>query len=227
MNSMISIIVPVYNEEYVLTRKRLYFLELAEEAELIFVDGGSTDQTVELASEMGTVIVSPKGRALQMNQGALKASHDILLFLHADTSIPLSALRHIQQAISEKNFLGGCFRQVFMSPEWIYRWIAWTGNARAKIFRVFYGDQGIFVRRGIFRDLKGFPNVPIGEDMLFTKRLRRKGRVGILPNPIYCSTRRFEKQGILRTNFLNWAITFATLFRGNSRQLSKHYQDIR
>ncbi|MCR4337303.1 MAG: hypothetical protein NUV91_05810, partial [Candidatus Omnitrophica bacterium] len=118
-------------------------------------------------------------------------------------------------------------KQVLDDPAFVYRWIAWTGNLRAKVSKVFYGDQAIFVRQDIFQRLGGFPEVRIGEDVLFTKRLRREGRVRILPFAVQCSTRRWKKQGIWRTFLLNWRINTALFWNQNLDQLVISYQDIR
>ncbi|MBZ0165879.1 MAG: glycosyltransferase family 2 protein, partial [Candidatus Omnitrophica bacterium] len=177
---MISIIVPVYNEENVLREQRDYFLGLSEQAEVIFVDGGSTDQTRTILKDFPRVITCAKGRAIQMNTGAANATGQIYLFLHADTRVDYPTLRRIEEEIKDGELVGGCLRQVIDAPGLLYRWIAWTGNMRAGLRGVFYGDQGIFVDREAFHRLGGFPVHGIGEDIMFTKRLRRSGRVRML-----------------------------------------------
>lgn len=159
-----------------------------------------------------------------MNRGAQEAKHNILLFLHADAFIHLENLQHIVKAVESKKYVGGCFKQALDDPAVIYRWIAWTGNIRARVSKVFYGDQAIFVRKDIFQRLGGFPEVKIGEDVLFTKKLRRKGRVGILPFAVHCSTRRWKRQGIWRTFLLNLRINTALAWNQNLDQLADAYQ---
>jgi len=224
---MISVIVPVYNEEECLLKKEIYYQRISELAELIFVDGASTDKTVALAKKWGRVIVAVKNRAAQMNRGAEEARYPILLFLHADAFMPFENLQHLVNAIENKKCVGGCFKQAFDDSAIIYRWIAWTGNIRARLSKVFYGDQAIFVRQDVFQELGGFPEVKIGEDVLFTKKLRRKGRVGILPYAIHCSTRRWKRQGIWRTFLLNWRINTALIWNQDLDQVANAYQNVR
>src|SRR3989338_1447683 len=174
---MISVIIPVYNEEECLLKNDVYYQVISQAGELIFVDGGSTDRTVSLAKKLGRVIIAPKNRGAQMNKGAKEAKHKIILFLHADAFIHLENLQKIVEAIEGKKYIGGCFKQVLDDPAMLYRWIEWTRNIRAKVSKVFYGDQAIFVRKDVFQQLGGFPEVKIGEDVLFTKRLKKRGKV--------------------------------------------------
>ncbi len=224
---MISVIIPVYNEEECLLRNDVYYQVISQSGELIFVDGGSSDNTVTLAKKLGRVISAPKNRAIQMNMGAEGAKYDILLFLHADAFIHLESLQHIVNAIENKRYIGGCFKQVLDDPAIIYRWIAWTGNIRARVSKVFYGDQAIFVRKDVFQQLRGFPEVKMGEDVLFTKKLRRKGRVGILPFAVNCSARRWKRQGVWQTFLLNLRINTALFWDQNLDHLTDAYQDVR
>lgn len=162
-----------------------------------------------------------------MNRGAQEAKRRILLFLHADAFIHLENLQQIVKAIEGKKYIGGCFSQVLDDPAILYRWIAWTGNFRAKVSKVFYGDQAIFVRKDVFQGLGGFPEVKIGEDILFTKKLRRKGKVGVLPFAVNCSTRRWKRQGVWQTFLLNLRINTALVWNKDLDQLANAYQDVR
>ena len=224
---MISVIVPVYNEEECLLKNDVYYQVISRSGELVFVDGGSSDNTVALARKLGRVIMAPKNRAVQMNKGAQEAQYDILLFLHADAFINLENLQQMVKAIESEKYVGGCFKQVLDDPAVLYWWIAWTGNIRAKISKVFYGDQAIFVRKDVFQQLGGFPEVGIGEDVLFTKKLRRKGKVGILPCAVHCSARRWKRQGVWQTFLLNLRINTALVWNQNLDQLANVYQDVR
>lgn len=224
---MISVIIPVYNEEECLSKNEVYYQAISQIGELIFVDGGSSDHTVALAKKLGRVISAPKNRAIQMNKGAVEAKHNILLFLHADAVIHSENLQQIVKAIEGKKYIGGCFKQVLDDPAIIYRWIEWTGNIRAKVSKIFYGDQAIFVRKDIFEQLGGFPEVKICEDILFTKKLRKIGKVNSLPFPVYCSTRRWKKCGVLKTSLLYLQITTALAFGKNPDNLNIIYEDAR
>ena len=224
---MISVIIPVYNEEGCLLKNDVYYQVISQVGELIFVDGESTDNTGVLARKLGRVINTPKNRAIQMNMGAAEAKHNILLFLHVDAVIHLENFQQIVKVIEYRKYIGGCFTQILDGPSPVYRWIAWTGNVRAKLSKVFYGDQAIFVRKDVFQQLGGFPEVKIGEDVLFTKKLRRAGKVGILPYAVHCSARRWEKQGILKTFLLNFRINTALVWNQNLNQVANAYQDVR
>jgi len=172
---MISIIIPVYNEEEILLRNSQKLKNLSQSAELIFVDGGSSDKSAEIASSYGVVIDCKKGRALQMNCGAEYARHEILLFLHSDNYIFPEAILSIEKNIKKNGFIGGCLTQRIDNRRFIYRIIESQGNIRARLSKVFYGDQGIFIKKDIFFKIGGFPEVPIMEDVLLTKKLRKIG----------------------------------------------------
>ncbi|MFQ5452597.1 MAG: TIGR04283 family arsenosugar biosynthesis glycosyltransferase [Candidatus Zixiibacteriota bacterium] len=224
---MVSIVIPVYNEESILLRGSDYFKKLASSGELIFVDGGSSDQTVEVASKYSQVISDKKNRASQMNAGAKMASHHIILFLHADAQLSQEALSQMKAIMEQDGYVGGCFHQVYDAPGILFKWIALTGNMRAKLLNVFYGDQGIFVRKDIFAKLGGFPLVPIGEDVLLSNKLKHLGKTRVLPEYILCCARRWKKQGILKTFLFNMRITLGLLLRLNQDKIGGAYKDIR
>ena len=202
---MISVIIPVLNEEKILSKNIEYFKKLAKHTQLIFVDGGSLDNTIRTIRGVGCCLIAPRGRASQMNKGSDYAEHEILLFLHVDTLLDIRAISMLEVEMKKNpKLLGGCFTQVICHPNPIYKWIAWTGNVRARIFKIFFGDQGIFVRKSMFVKLSGFPKVNICEDILFTRKLREMGEVAILKHPIVCSARRWQEAGILRTTMTHW-----------------------
>lgn len=196
---MISVICPILNEERILLENSAWFKKLSGMAELIFVDGGSTDKSVEIAGQYARVVCCNKGRAAQMNSGAEYAKGETLLFLHADSVVGVDTLRAIEKKLAKEGFLGGCLTQRMDKEAFIYRLIETLGNVRAKISRVFYGDQGIFVRKDVFERLGGFPDVPIFEDVLFTRKLRCEGKTTVLSDKIMVSARRWEKRGVFRT----------------------------
>lgn len=224
---MISIISPVYNEEKILSKNHPLFRKLSSYAEFIFVDAGSTDRGLEAAPGYAKVLTCKKGRAAQMNYGASFAKGDILFFLHADNHILPEALFSIEKTISENNFIGGCLTQRIDKNGVIYRLIESQGNLRARFSKVFYGDQGIFARKDIFLKMGGFPQVPIMEDVLFSRRLRDFGKAVVLPDKIFVSARRWQSRGIIKTFLLyNWIIL---LFRFGYPldKIKRLYEDLR
>lgn len=227
----LSIIIPVINEEEALPRCIASLREVAGELpthEIIVVDGGSADRTREWAQNCSVRLLSaPRGRGPQMNVGAAVAQGVWLLFLHADCRLSPQVCRRLRQICSENSLAGGCFSQTIDHPNPIYRWIAWTGNARARIQKIFYGDQGIFVRRDIFNTLGGYPNFPILEDVAFTEKLRAAGSVAVQKEKILCSARRWEKTGIFSTTLLYFRV-LRGYRRGLSPQTLKEiYVDVR
>lgn len=223
----ISIVVPVYNEGDILSRNGPFFKNLAHCAELIFVDGGSSDSTVERARDYGKVIRSKKGRALQMNIGAQQAQFDSVLFLHADNIVAAETIGAIENHLRRNGCVGGCLTQKIDKKGFIFRLLERYGNSRARISKVFYGDQGIFVKKDIFLKLNGFPQVPILEDTLFTKRLRQEGKTVVLDAPILVSARRWEKKGVLRTILLHCFISVLFLIKVPLHKISQLYDDVR
>lgn len=196
---MLSVVIPIYNEEKILATKPAFFGGLSKQSELIFVDGESTDESVEVAASYGKVLHCGKGRAKQMNHGAEHTRNDILLFLHADNCISAQTLENIEKKIHHTGAVGGCLMQGIDKKGLIYRFIEAQGNIRARRSRIFYGDQGIFVRKEVFDRLGGFPDVPIFEDILFSGRLKEQGKTTVLSDKIIVSPRRWEKRGIVRT----------------------------
>jgi len=224
---VISIVIPLYNEEKTLSENSVRFQDLSRQAELIFVDGKSDDRSVDVAKNYGKVLHSNKGRAAQMNQGAYSAKGDILLFLHADTYISPDTLASIEDKIKDSDCIGGCLTQSIDKDKAIYRLIENFGNTRARITKVFYGDQGVFVNKDVFLKMKGFPEVPIMEDVLFTKKLRRLGKTIVIPEKIFVSPRRWEKKGIIRTAFLYSLLNILFYLRVPLDKIKLFYDDLR
>ena len=224
---MISVIVPIYNEAKALSKNTPFFEKLTHQAELIFVDGGSTDEGVQIAGRYGKILHSKKSRAIQMNRGAGAAQSDVLFFLHADSTISINTLNSIEEKINNYGFIGGCLRQRIEKTGIAYRFIENFGNIRAGITKVFYGDQGIFVRKDTFLKINGFPEVPIMEDVLFTKRLRRLGNTSVLSDKIFVSSRRWEKKGIARTVFLYSLINILFYLKFPLGKIKHLYDDLR
>ena len=195
---MLSVIVPVYNEEKILLEKKPYYRELGKAARIIFVDGGSQDRTAEIAQGCGRVIFSAKGRGLQKNAGADASVADILLFLHVDTCIDGNILQEIEKAFVQK-IQAGCMTLKIDDGRWIFRLFEFLVNLRAKYFGIIDGDLGLIIRRDTFNRLGQFDPVPFMEDILFTKRLRHIKERVVLPSLIHASSRKWHEQGFFKT----------------------------
>jgi rSAM/selenodomain-associated transferase 2 len=223
---MISIIIPVYNEENVI-RKILGSLSYSDNAEVIVVDGKSSDRTVEFAKQYPVKIIQCiKNRAFQMNEGARVAGGEIFLFLHADCVLEDGSLEKIEHSLSG-GYVGGCLKQKINSNRIIYRYIEASGNIRARLFKIFYGDQAIFVRRNIFFKIGGFDDVDLFDDVIFSKKLKKMGKICVLDSKVYTSPRRWEKQGIIKTTLINWLLSLGYLLRISPNILKIIYHDVR
>jgi len=210
---MISVIIVAYNEEnWILSIIKELKKQLHINFEILLADGGSADQTVSLALRNGIQIVScRKGKSCQMNDASKKAKGDILFFVHADMKFPNNLLSTIQQHI-EKGFDGGGFSNIFDEHnEKIKRIGNWMNfrffDKREQSDKgIFYGDNGIFVKKKVFEALGGFKEIPIMEDYDFSNRMREKYKVVKIKNPlITVSSRRHIKVGFWKTRF-QWVI---------------------
>ena len=196
----LSIIIPVLNEAGLIRSFLQHLRTEAPTAEIIVVDGGSDDGTVELCETLADrVLVATGGRASQMNAGAAVARYDPLWFLHADSKLPPRAVQSIDRLLADPRLAGGCFRLRFPRREWIYRVSDSLGNLGVDIFGFALGDHGIFCRRAKFEEAGGFPDVPILEDAELYRRLRRLGKMRQIRDEIVSSPRRYEMLGPYRT----------------------------
>ncbi len=206
MDARISVIIPALNEVGHL-QNTLVAPGQAENVEIVMVDGGSCDGTDDLAVAAGVRLLrSPAGRARQMNLGAAAATGDIYLFLHADTQLPAGFEQSVRAAMREPVVIGGAFRLHIDGPERSLRLIEWGTNWRSRWRHMPYGDQAMFVRAATFRQLGGFQELPIMEDFAFAQRLRRAGRIVILPAAVTTSARRWHALGPWRTTWTNQLI---------------------
>ncbi|MCF7917011.1 MAG: TIGR04283 family arsenosugar biosynthesis glycosyltransferase [Candidatus Omnitrophica bacterium] len=223
---MISVIVPTFNEERNI-RRILELFSQKSEIELIIVDGESQDQTSQIVADYPCLLIkTQKKRAYQLNKGAQRAKGDILIFLHADCLIDDYGLAAIKAAI-DQGCIGGALSQKIEATSFIYRYIEFSGNLRAKLTKIFYGDQAIFVRKDIFNQIGGFEDVDLFDDVLFSKKLKKTGRTCLLNNKVYTLPRRWQKQGIIKTTIINWLISFGFIFKIPIDKLKNFYDDLR
>ncbi len=226
----VSVVIPALNEaESVAAAVRS-----AREAgadEVIVVDGGSGDGTREAArNAAAAVLLSSPGRALQMNAGAEAACGEILLFLHADTTLPESAIAALRKTMERDDVLGGAFPvRLLVSPaaprlrRAALRLTARMIGVRARLFRAYTGDQAIFLRRDTFLEIGRYPEIPLMEDVELSRRLVRRGKTVLLPVPVTTSARRWESNGTARTILLMWGLRLAYLLGMSPERCAERY----
>jgi rSAM/selenodomain-associated transferase 2 len=201
--SKISIIVPTINEGKNI-EAAITSAQSGKDIEVIVVDGGSQDNTVEITESLGIkFIFSSPGRACQMNLGALLATGNILLFLHADTILPLQFDDMVRDALEEPGVVAGAFNLSIDSSQWGLRFVEWGVRIRSHFFNLPYGDQAIFIKREVFEQVGGFPELPIMEDFEMMRRLQRIGGIMIVQGAVLTSARRWLQKGVFRTTLIN------------------------
>lgn len=204
---MVSVVIPAYNEEKALPHTLRELLRQGGDYEVIVVDGGSTDRTVECVQEFTLstqpsalrslrLLSAPKGRGSQMNMGAKQAQGDWLLFLHADTVLPSGAIHRLNGMEADRTIQAGGFMHRFSGDDWRLKLISFLDNFRCIRSRIIYGDQALFVRRSLFEQLGGFPNRPILEDVAFCEKLIKVTKPLLLSPPAVTDARKFLKVGV-------------------------------
>ncbi|MBR3200201.1 MAG: TIGR04283 family arsenosugar biosynthesis glycosyltransferase [Mogibacterium sp.] len=230
-NLKVSVIIPVYNEEAVaglLKKQLMNCLHGRNDTEIIFVDGGSNDNTLSVLGNDFRVLSSKKGRGVQMNTGAMKSNGDVLFFLHCDSVLPDDFVDEIKHCMMSHDF--GCFgirfssRNIFMITNRI------ISNHRAFIRGLPFGDQGIFIDRDLFFESGMFPEIPLMEDYEFSMRLKRYGiRPGMTCRRILTSSRRYgmNTKEILETEFRMWNLRRQYRRGRDIEELAGMYKDVR
>lgn len=224
---MVSIIIPVLNEE----KKLKNFLTILEnikgEKEIILVDGRSTDNTASIAGKYTKVLFSERGRSKQMNKGAKYAEGNVLWFLHADSIVDPNSINYIEKVIEDKN-IGGGFSLYFYDFNTLFmRYISRTSNIRAEKFGIYFGDQGLFIRKDIFEKLGGYADIDIMEDLELSLRLRKMGKMKLLRYGIGTSARRFKNRGPIKTHILMHKLRILYFLGVSPEKLNKMYREVR
>lgn len=206
---LISLIIPTLNESASLKQtlnRLLPLLQTPQQVEVIICDGGSEDSTLDIASAFAVRVISTaKGRAFQMNAGAREAQGEWLVFLHADTGLPAGWVKLIKNC----NSSWGRFNVRLSGSHWFFRVIESMMNYRSALTSVTTGDQTLFFRQDFFKQLGGFPSIPLMEDIAISKAARIKQAPAIIQQPVITSSRRWEQHGILRTVILMWSLRLA------------------
>ena len=199
---MLSVIIPTYNEENQIAGCLESLVSQEGEFEIILVDGGSADRTLEIAKSFSNIKIlkSEKGRARQMNYGASQAKGQVLWFVHADSKVSPGSLQQINEAQA------GAFRFAIDDSGFLFRLIEWGTRIRSEIFKVPYGDQGIFVNQQLFKELGGFDDSAPMEDLYLVRKLRQATKLKIIKFPLLTSSRKWREKGIFCTACYHWWI---------------------
>ena len=221
----VSIIIPVLNEAgHIADTLKSLDPYRSDGHEVIVIDGGSSDDTVSIAGQHADKVLRSKaGRAIQMNHGIDEAQGDALLFLHADTRLPDDAIAQIIDAV-EDGYFWGRFNVRLSGRHFMFRVIERMMNMRSCVTGVATGDQAIFVSRESVEIVGGYPQLPLMEDVVFSKRLRKLGWPACIRHPVVTSSRRWEDKGILRTMLLMWRLRLLFFLGVPAEKLAQQYQ---
>ncbi|MFL5028860.1 MAG: TIGR04283 family arsenosugar biosynthesis glycosyltransferase [Xanthobacteraceae bacterium] len=221
----LSIILPVLDEADIIADALAALAPLRQRgAEVIVVDGGSRDGTVDLARPAADrVIASPRGRAAQMNAGAALARGAVLLFLHADTRLPGNADALVLAGLERSGRAWGRFDIAIAGRSPLLAIVAAAINLRSRLTRIATGDQAIFVSRDVFAAVGGFPDIALMEDVALSRALKRISRPVCVAAKVTTSGRRWEQHGVLRTVVLMWRLRLAYFLGAEPATLARRY----
>jgi len=221
----VSIVIPTVNEAETIPLQVRRCLALSPRPEVIVADGGSTDETLGLAEKAGAFALAcpVRGRARQMNAGASRACGDVLLFLHADVTLPQEAYTAMRRALHDPDVIGGAFRRRFDGGSRLLRLGCRLADLRGAACGIFLGDQAMFLRRDRFHRLGGFPEMLLFEDLALSLKLRRLGTTRFVRATVVASGRRFRREGNLRRLARNLWLTFRYFTGADPDHLARGY----
>jgi rSAM/selenodomain-associated transferase 2 len=214
----ISVIIPVFNEQNTINKT----ISTLKDCEIIVSD--CNGRTLDVISDESVVkVLALKGRSVQMNMGAERATGDVLIFLHADTALPENWQNLVENSLETADYGAFLFGVDSIRP--IFSIIEFFTNIRCKISRIPYGDQAIFIKKSCF---KGFENISLFEDVRFIQNARSSGlKFRLINKKVRTSTRRWKKDGILRTTFRNRLLALAYMLGVHPDRLKQLYSDKR
>jgi rSAM/selenodomain-associated transferase 2 len=221
----LSIVIPCLNEAAGIAGALERLRPLRERGvEVIVADGGSRDGSVALAAPLATLVLdAQRGRAAQMNAGAAAAHGDVLLFMHADCTLPVDADRLILDGLAASSKLWGRFDIALDSTRPLLKTVACMMNLRSRWSGIATGDQGIFIARTLFANVGGFPMIPLMEDIALSKHAKARGEPLCLRERIVTSPRRWEQHGVMRTIALMWRLRLAYFLGADPARLALRY----
>lgn len=227
---LVSVIIPALNEaeniqSCVAAARQDY---TPDTAEIIVVDGGSTDGTPDLIPSDAMLISAPRGRAMQLNRGAAVAHGEVFVFCHADSRLPAGWREAVCETLSRSNVVGGTFQTLILPDNWLFKFRnRWVLPAR---WQIMFGDQTQFMRRETFVQVGGYPEIPLMEDVEMMRALHRLGRLARVRPQVRVTTsaRRFAERGVLRQVLLNvWNMTRYLYFGATPEQIARSYRSSR
>ena len=222
--SSVSIIIPVLNEVGTIA-KIISTAQTGKNVEIIIVDGGSNDGTIEVVKSLDVkLIYSLPGRSVQMNFGAKLATGNILLFLHGDTFLPLNFDELLREIIAKPNIIAGAFELGIRGRKRSLRIVEIMVNWRSRYLQMPYGDQGIFLSAKVFEEVGGFPEIPIMEDFELIRKLKKRGQIAISSKPVLTSGRRWQQLGIFKTTLINQLVIIAYFLGVSPKRLGEWYR---
>jgi rSAM/selenodomain-associated transferase 2 len=205
-----SIIIPVFHEGERINEAIEYLnhLNSGQDIEIIVVDGTQEKDTLKVIRNNHIIKISHQiGRAKQMNAGASVARGDVLIFLHADTELPIHAFQKIQSLTERREYVGGAFDLGIKSDKFIFKVIGTLSSLRSRLNRIPFGDQAIFIHREYFNQIGGYKEIPLMEDVELMKRLKKSGdKIFIFYDRVMTSPRRWEKEGVIYCTLRNWTL---------------------
>jgi len=217
-----SVIIPTLNEEKYLPPVLEHLKNINEDLEIIIADGGSKDNTVKIAERFNVkVCKSEKGKGFQLNKGASCAAGEILIFLHADTFLPINAFSLINEYLLVRKVDIAAFKMKFDKEGFLMDIYSWFTKFDS-IFTTF-GDQVIVIRRDFFIELNGFPNLTLFEDVELCRKARSITKIYKLPAFVTTSARRYIEKGILKTQLLNGLYIMGYLIGVSPERIYKKY----